>query len=71
MGTLSAQLAESEREGRALEQQLASTLVERNELHDQIQAINAQVDLPIEVASMAILKLCFALICYSIIAMHD
>ena len=43
MGTLSAQLADSERAGRAMEQQLASTLLEKNELHDQIQAVNAQV----------------------------
>ena len=43
MGSLSAQLADSERAGRALEQQLASTLLEKNELRDQIQAVSAQV----------------------------
>ena len=45
MGTLSAQLAESERAARALEQQLESTLPERNELRDQIKAVNTQVSI--------------------------
>ena len=45
MGTLSAQLAESERAARALEQQLESTLLEKNELRDQIKAVNAQVSI--------------------------
>lgn len=45
MGTLSAQLADSERAGRALEQQLASTLLEKNELRDQIQAINVKASM--------------------------
>ena len=37
MATLSAQLAESERTVRALERQLESTVLEKNELHDQLQ----------------------------------
>ena len=45
MGTLSAQLAESERAARALEQQLESTLLENNGLRDQIKAVNTQVSI--------------------------
>ena len=53
MATLSAQLAESERTVRALERQLESTVLEKNELHARLQAVNAQV--PIEIISMATL----------------
>ena len=52
MATLSAQLAESERTVRALEHQLESTVLKKNELNDQLQAINAQV--PTEITSMAL-----------------
>ena len=45
MGTLSAQLAESERAARALEQQLESTLLEKNGLRDQIKAVSTQVSI--------------------------
>ena len=51
MGTLSAQLADSERAGRALEQQLASTRLEKNELRDKIQALNSH-KVPIKLTSM-------------------
>ena len=43
MGTLSAQLAESEKTVRALERQLESTKLEKNEIYDQLQAANTQV----------------------------
>ena len=43
MGIISTQLAESEKSARMLEHQLEFTLLEKNELSDQLQAANAQV----------------------------
>ena len=45
MGTLSAQIAESERAARTLEQQLESSLLEKKGLRDQIKAFSAQVSI--------------------------
>ena len=49
MATLSTQLVESERTVRTLERQLESRVLEKNKLHDRLQAINAQV--PTEITS--------------------
>ena len=43
MGALSVQLAESEKTVRVFECQLQSTILEKNELDDQLQAANVQV----------------------------
>ena len=45
MGTLSAQLAESEKTVRALERQLESTVLEKKELHDKLEVANTQVSI--------------------------
>lgn len=66
MGTLSAQLADSERAGRALEQQLASTLLEKNELRDRIQAVNAQVAIAVLLLGWLIIIYMHALYTYII-----